>query len=338
MTDLASNASADPAATQKSLAFLRRRNVVAAGLLGFLVLPALADEYLLFVGNLALIYMILTVGLNILIGYTGMLAFMNGALFGVGAYASGLLRLELGWPFWLALPAGAMVAMAVGVVIALPALRLTGLYLALATVAFAQFALWVFLHWVPVTRGPAGFQLPKLEFGAAAPNPEIGLYYLTLALAVVVVALSWNLVRSRIGRAFVAIRESEVAAESLSIDLFRYKTIAYAVSALFAGLAGGLFAPLLGIVVPESYDLFQVIIQFAMVVVGGIGSIWGAVFGAIALVWIQEVLRAFKELQEIAFGGLILLTVIFLPGGLISLLKRFVPGWEEPFERSGRRR
>lgn len=322
----------------RPLGLLSRRNVMAAGLVYFVTLPFYANPYLLFVGNLAMVYIVLSVGLNLLIGYTGMLAFQNAALFGVGAYGCAVLRVTLGWPYWLSLPAGALIAMIVGVLVALPALRLTGLYLALATVAFAQFTLWVFLHWYPVTGGPAGIQMHPVDFGVLSSVAEQGLYYLTLVIALTVVLLTWNLVRSRIGRAFVAIRESEVAAEALAIDLTRYKTIAYAISALYAGLAGGLFAALLGIIVPESYDLFQVIAQFAMVVVGGIGSIWGAVIGAVGLVWIQEALRAFKELQEIAFGGMILLTVLFLPGGAMSLIKRRFKGWDEPLRRTPRKR
>lgn len=317
---------------------LGRRNVMAAGFVFLATLPFHANPYLLFVGNLAMLYIVLTVGLNLLIGYTGMLAFQNAALFGVGAYGCAILRVTLGLPYWFSLPAGGLIAMIVGILVALPALRLTGLYLALATVAFAQFALWVFLHWYAVTGGPAGIQMPAVDFGALTSTAEYGLYYLTMAIMVAVVALTWNLVRSRIGRAFVAIRESEVAAEALAIDLTRYKTIAYAISAFYAGIAGGLFAAMLGIVVPESYDLFQVIAQFAMVVVGGIGSVWGAVIGAVGLVWIQEVLREFKEFQEIAFGGMILLTVLFLRGGAMSLIKRHIKGWDEPLRRIPRKR
>jgi len=296
-------------------------------------LPAFANNYLLFVGNLTLIYVILTVGLNLLIGHTGLLAFMNGTLFGVGAYATAILRLDLGWSYGLAIPGGALVAMAIGVLVALPALRLAGLYLALATVAFAQFILWVLLHWDRVTRGPSGIQVPQVDYAPLASSFEQGHYYVTLAVVVTVVWLTVNLLRSRYGRAFVAIRESEVAAESNGIDLTRYKTLAYAVSALYAGLAGGLFAPLLGIVVPESFDLSQVIVQFAMVTVGGLGSVAGAVIGAIGLVWLQEALRAFKELQEVAFGGMILLTILFMPGGVAAMLKRRLPAWREPLRR-----
>lgn len=314
------------------LRLLTPRNLGLALLAVVALLPAYANNYLLFVANLTLIYVILAVGLNLLIGYTGLLAFMNGSLFGVGAYATAILRLDLGMPYGLAIPFGALITMALGVLVALPALRLAGLYLALATIAFAQFILWGLLHWDRVTRGPSGILTPHVDYGALG-SFEFVHYYVTLAVVCASVWLTVNLLRSRYGRAFVAIRESEVAAECNGIDLTRYKTLAYAVSALYAGLAGGLFTPLLGIVVPESFDLSQVIVQFAMVTVGGLGSVAGAVIGAIGLVWLQEGLRKFKELQEVAFGGMILLTILFLPGGAAAMLKRRLPGWRESLRR-----
>lgn len=297
----------------------------------FALLPAVANSYTLFIGNMTAIYVLLAVGLNILLGYTGLLAFVNGALFGMGAYATAILRTDVGLPYVLALPGGAVIAMAIGVLIALPALRLTGLYLALSTVAFAQFSWWAFLHWDFLTNGPSGVQFAPVDY--AGLDRDLAHYYVSLAVAVVAVVLVRNVLRTRLGRALVAVRESEVAAETLAIDLTRYKTLAFAISALLAGFAGGLFAPLLGIVVPESFDLFQVIIQFAMVILGGVGSLFGSVVGAVALVWMQELLRSFRDLQEIAFGAMILLTVLFFPGGIAGFMRRWVRGWREPMER-----
>jgi len=301
------------------------------------LLPLVANRYTMFVGNAMLVQIILAVGLNLLVGHAGLLAFVNGALFGVGAYAAALLRDSLHWPYWLALPAAGLVAMVIGVAVALPALRLYGLYLALATVAFAQFALWAFMHWDAVTGGPSGLKVPPIDFSPLPVSPGLGQYYLSLLVALAICWLTHNMLRSRIGRAFVAIRESETAAEAMAIDVTRTKTLAYALAALYAGIAGGLFAPLLGLVVPESYDLFQVVFQFAMVVVGGLGSLLGSVLGAALMVWLQEGLRAFKDLQEIAFGGLILLTVLFLPGGVAGLLRTRL-GWREALHRPVRTR
>ena len=139
--------------------------------------------------------------------------------------------------------------------------------------------------------------------------------------------------RSWVGRAMIAVRDSEVAAESLGVDLARTKTLAFAISAFYAGTAGGLYSATLNFVAPEGFDLFQMVVHFSMVVVGGLGSVWGAVLGAALLVGVQEALRAFKGAQEIAFGLVLMMAIVFLPEGLISLLRRRVPGWDEPLRR-----
>jgi branched-chain amino acid transport system permease protein len=309
------------------------RWLVAAGAAAFALAPLVVNQYQLFVGNLMLIYILLAVALNFLIGCAGQLAFANGALFGIGAYGTGLLMLDGGWPFWLALPAGSLITMLAGVLVALPALRLRSLYLALATIAFAQFALWTFVHWDGLTHGSAGFVLPRVSFELVGASTPVGIYYLTFVLTLALLWLAWNMLRSRVGRAFAAVRESEVAAAALAVDVTRTKTIAYAVSALYAGVAGGLFAALLGVVVPEQFNLFQIVIQFCMIIVGGLGSLWGAVAAAILVIWLQEALRGLQELQEIGFGALLLLTLLFFPGGLAQAVRRIAPKWREPLRR-----
>jgi branched-chain amino acid transport system permease protein len=308
---------------------LPRRWVVAAGLIAFALIPVLLNRYYIYIANIALIYILLAVGLNIVLGYTGQLVFANGVLFGVGAYVAGLLRVEAGLPFWLALPIGTLATAAIGVLVAFPALRLRGLYLALATMAFAQFALWIFTHWDAATGGVSGVVIPPLNFAPVPVSAPVGIYYVSFAIVVVAVYLTMNLVRSRIGRAFVAIRESERGAEALAIDVPRYKMLAYAVSALCAGAAGGLFSSVVGAVVPDQFNLFQIVLQFCMVLVGGIGLIWGSVTGAIVIVVLLELLRSLKELQEIGFGLLLLLTILFFPGGLGAFLVKYVQGWTE---------
>lgn len=312
------------------MALLSRRSVLLSLLIVAGVVPAFANPYQLFVGNLVLIYVLLAIGLNILVGYAGQLAFANAAMFGIGAYGTALLQVHLAWPFFLAFPAGAIIAMAVGLLISLPALRQSGLYLALSTLAFAQFTQWVFLHWEPVTFGAGGFKAPPISFAPLPVGKPVGLYYLSLVLATALTLVSQNIVSSRIGRAFVAVRDGEVAAESLGVDLLRYKALAFGISGLFAGLAGGLYSQLLNFVSPEGFDLFQMVLQKAMIVVGGLGSIAGSVLGAGIIILLLELLREFKGAQEIVFGGLLITFVIFLRGGLVSVLKRRLRGWEEP--------
>ncbi|MCB0085555.1 MAG: branched-chain amino acid ABC transporter permease, partial [Caldilineaceae bacterium] len=253
---------------------------------------------------------------------------------GIGAYGTGLLMLDHQWPLALALPVGTLITTLIGIVIALPALRLRGLYLALATVAFAQFALWTFIHWDGLTYGAAGFVMPRVDFGVIGLDKSLGIYYVSFTVTVLMLWLGWNLVRSRVGRAFVAIRESEVAAESVAVDVTLTKTIAFAISALYAGCAGGLFAVLLGVVVPEQFNLFQVVLQFCMVVVGGLGSFWGSVVGAILLVWLPEAMRGLQELLEIGFGALLLGALLLFPGGIAAAVRKIFPHWREPLRRT----
>jgi branched-chain amino acid transport system permease protein len=314
-----------------------RRNVLAVLLVAALALPWGANPYTLFVGTLVFIYVLLAVGLNLLVGYAGQLAFANAAMFGIGAYATGLLQVRLGLPFYAAFPCGAVVATLVGLAISLPALRLSGLYLALTTLAFAQATQWVFLHWENVTYGAGGFKTPLVSFAPLPVDTSTGLYFLSLVLAVLLTAFAWNVASSRIGRAFVAIRDGEVAAESLGIDLLRYKALAFAMSGFYAGVAGGLYSALLNFVAPEGFDLFQMVLHKAMIVVGGLGSVTGSLLGAGLLVLLLEALRAFKGTQEIAFGALLLFFVLFLRGGLVSVLKRNLRGWEEPLRLPQRR-
>lgn len=295
-----------------------------------LVLPAVANQYTLFVGNLMMLYIILALGLNLLVGFSGQLAFANAAMYGIGAYGAGLLQVHLGWSYWVSAPIGAVMAMVIGTLLAFPALRLSGIYLALATLAFAQATQWVLWHWESVTFGAGGFPVPEPDFGPLPVSPDYGIYYVSWIVTVALLLFAWRAMRSRIGRAFVAMRDGDVAAQALGIDLVRYKAMAFALSGFYAGAAGALYSAVLDFVSPESFDLFQMITHKAMIVVGGLGSIVGAVLGASLLVYLMEVLREFKSTQEIVFGGLLLGFMLFQPNGLVVFLKRWVPGWEEP--------
>jgi branched-chain amino acid transport system permease protein len=299
--------------------------------LGLAVVPLVAGPYVLFVGNLLFIYIMLALGLNVLVGFAGQFALANAAMFGIGAYGTGLLQVTAHLPYWLALPGGTLLAMGIGTLMALPALRLSGLYLALATLAFAQFTHWTFIHWRQVTHGASGFRTPELDFSPLAVRGDIGVYYLSWILCILLVVLTWNAMCSSFGRALIAVRDGEIAAEALGIDLLKYKVMAFALSGFYAGLAGGLHAALLKYVAPDSFDLFQVVMHKTMMVVGGIGSVVGTVLGAVFLVVANEALREFKSAQEIAFGALLLVFVLFIPQGIVSMVKHWLPGWEEPF-------
>jgi branched-chain amino acid transport system permease protein len=296
----------------------------------FLLVPVLGvNQYYLYVASLVPIYVILALGLNLLVGYAGQLAFANAAMFGIGAYGAGLLIKHFAVPYWLAAPAGAIAAMAVGTLLALPALRLSGIYLALATLAFAQCTLWVMTHWNAVTYGASGFTIKAIDFAPLPVSADRGMYYLAWACCIALLLLTLHVVKSRIGRAFVALRDHEIAAQSLGINLFRYKALAFALSGFYAGVAGALYAGLLGFVGPESFGLQQMVLQLAAIVMGGTASIAGSVLGGFLIVFIQELVREFKFSIEIAFGGLLALFVLIKPGGLIDFVRLLWPGWRE---------
>lgn len=296
------------------------------------VIPAVADPYILFVSNMGMLYILLAIGLNLLIGYAGQFALANAAMFGIGAYGTGLLQVKLGLPYVVAAPAGILIAVLIGSAIALPALRLAGIYLALTTLAFAEFTRWMFIQWTSVTYGAGGFASPPLDLSPLPVPPHLAIYYLSWLVTVAMVTFALHVVRSRIGRAFVAIRDGEIAAQALGINLLTYKVMAFALSGFFAGTAGALYAPLLGYVAPEGFDLLQMVIHKIMVVVGGIGSIMGSVIGAVLMLGVLEGLREFKATLEIVFGALLIAFVLFRPHGLVSLFRR-LPGWEEPVSR-----
>jgi len=303
--------------------------------LGVLVLlPVVLNPYLVFVTTLIFVYSILALGLNLLLGYAGQFAFANAAFFGIGAYATALLEVHTGVSFWIGLPLGGLITAAIGVLVALPALRLSGLYLAMATLAFAQLVQWTLIHWQSVTFGAGGIKVPGPGFGPSPFTYETNVYYLCLLVATLAVLATWNIVRSKTGRAFVAIRDGEVAAQALAIDLARYKSIAFGLSALYAGIAGGLHSALLRFIAPEGYDLFQMVTHFSMVVIGGLGSVTGSVLGAVLLTLLPEVLRTVKSIQEIIFGAILMLCIIFLPDGLYGFIRRHVEAWRETLHRT----
>jgi branched-chain amino acid transport system permease protein len=229
-----------------------------------------------------------------------------------------------------------VLAMVIGTLLAFPALRLSGIFLALATLAFAQATQWVLWHWQSVTFGAGGFRTPSPNFSWFAIKQDYGIYFVSWVVTVALFLFTWRIMRSRIGRAFVAMRDGEIAAQSLGIDLLAYKAMAFALSSFYAGVAGALYSGLLGYMSPEGFDLFQMIIQKAMIVVGGLGSVVGSVLGAALLVYIMEFLREFKSTQEIVFGVLLVGFMVFQPNGLVVFMKRWLPGWEEPMHLAER--
>ncbi|MDB5821086.1 MAG: inner-rane translocator [Rhizobacter sp.] len=296
-------------------------------LLAVLVIaPWLVGSYWTTQITFVLIYAIAGLGLMVLSGYTGLLSIGHAAFLGVGAYTQGVL-VGMGWPFPLALAMAAGVSAAAGVVVGLPALRVKGIYLAVATLAFGFIVEEVLARWESVTGGNGGFTVkaPSL-FGLQASSVE-SFYWVTLAVCVLVTLGVLNLLRSSTGRAFIAIRDSEISAQSMGIHLARYKTVSFALSAAIVGIAGALYAHKLRFISPEQFGISQSIDLLLLVVVGGLGSVQGAFFGAIFLITMPQAIALGKDylpaaigqaagLQAVVFGAVLMAFVLFEPTGI----------------------
>ncbi len=329
---------AQPAGTQAASAAARRSQ--AARRLFWLLpaalfpLPFYLDQYRMYVVNLVLVYVPVGIGFNIVVGNLGLLAFSNVAFFGVGAYTSGVLALKLGVPWWATiLPAGLMGALA-GCAAGVPALRGVRLfYLAIMTLAFGELLRWVYIRWVPVTGGSFGMSVPKPSVFGWMLATEGHKFYAFLFLAVLMVVLTDRLLRSRFGRAFMAIRGNEQAAAAMGIPTDRYILLAFAWGGFVVGIGGSMYAALVGHVTPIAFDLTELILEFAVIMVGGLGSLTGSVIGAAVITSAPEFFRNWLGFQELLFGVLIVLVILFLPKGLASLLARVHPIFVDRYYR-----
>jgi branched-chain amino acid transport system permease protein len=302
----------------------------------FGVVPFISDAYTLYIINNMGIYAIAAVGLNLLIGFTGQISLGHGAFFGVGAYAAAILATRGGVPFFLAVPIAGIVAAAVGMVFGLPSARLKHLYLCIATLAGQFIIEYVLVQWVGLTGGAEGIVVPSATiFGISLGNDRAFFYVIFFSF----VMMTWfavNLIRTRIGRAFIAIRDNDRAAEGMGIPIFPYKLLSFAISSFYAGFAGALFAYYTMSITPEPFNLWLSIEYIAMIIIGGLGSIPGSVFGAMFIVTLNEVLSHITEylmnvgvstgvaitiapLREFVFGLAIVLFIIFEPKGLAEV-------------------
>ncbi len=291
-----------------------------------LVVPLVLAEF--YVGELSQVFILATagVGLMLLIGYTGLASLGHGAFMAIGAYTNTYL-LTKGVPFLVSLPAAGLAAFAAGVAVALPANRMTGIYLAIATLAFSQIVEQIVVRWESVTRGFQGMPVPAPDLLGHPLTRAWEFYYLCLLVLLVVLVAAVNLTRSPTGRAMVAIRDSEISAQSLGVNLVRYKTIAFALSAFITGIAGALFAHKLKFISPDAFNIILSIQLLLMVVVGGLGSIHGAVFGAIFVGGLPQVIALMRDylpgaiartpgLEPGLFGLVMILIVLFEPLGI----------------------
>jgi branched-chain amino acid transport system permease protein len=292
------------------------------GLVGF---GLVADEYLLDIGVLVGIYTILGLGLSIVIGQAGLLDLGYIAFYAIGAYWTALLSTHFGVSFWILLPTSAAIAALFGVVLGYPTLRLRGDYLAIVTLGFGEIIRITLNNWRGLTNGPMGIMaiphpavrvpgLGALEFGL-----KVQLYYFfVLVLAVLTVFVVWRLVHSRIGLAWKAIREDELAAGAMGVDVRRAKLLAFGLGAAFAGLAGSFFAGRAGFVSPESFTFAESVLVVCIVVIGGAGSLAGVILGAIVFIALPELLREAARYRMLVFGLAMVTLALVRPQGLLG--------------------
>jgi branched-chain amino acid transport system permease protein len=313
-------------------------------LLGLAVLPwaglAVGGNYIPYLLNLLGISAIVAMGLNLLTGSAGLVSLGHAAFVAIGAYATAFLANRFNVPFLLTIPISAIIAGWVGVLVGLPALRLKGIYLALATMAFQFIAAHIILRWESVTGGANGMTVPPAALGGFVFNTPVRFYYITAAAAVLLGLGIRNLMRSRFGRAFLAIRDSDVAAEAMGIHLARYKTMVFGVSAAYAGVAGCLMAHFMSYIGPDHFTLQLSVEYLAMIIVGGLGSILGSVLGAAivtllpeALRFIMDILRevnpalVLPDLRAVAVGLILVLMIVFEPQGLAGRWRKIKRYW-----------
>jgi branched-chain amino acid transport system permease protein len=321
--------------TDDLMIFAYRSDMAWAAVILALLLsvPLWAGNYWTYNLTLSGIYCIAALGLNILTGYTGLISLGHAAFFAIGAYTVGYLTTTLGQSFWLALPLGGIVAAAAGWVLGLPALRLSGIYLAIATMGFAFIVDQVILEWPAVTGGANGLLVNRPSLGPLSLSTDTAYYYLVLVMAILFVLLTKNMTRSPQARALAAVRDSEVAAQSMGIPLARVKTQAFAVSAFYTGIAGGLFAPLISFIGPDNFTIMESINLIVMIIVGGLASIQGAIFGAVFITLLSELIRVSKDVlpgflaQQVGFQGavyglVIMLFILFEPMGLYGRYRK----------------
>ena len=290
---------------------------LAAGLVAYVFVTG---GYLIAVLHFAAIYVVFVTGLNIFMGYAGQVSFGHNAFAAISGYTSAVLTANHGWEPLPAAGLGLLGALTCALIVGYPTLRLRGHYLAMATLAIGLIVYEVAVQWQAVTQGYMGISgIPPLGIGKLTVTSDRAILAWLMAFALIGVLAAAGIRRSRLGRAFVAIAGSEDAARALGIDVARYKLIAFLISAFYAAVAGSLFVHAVGFVSPEVYGLHMVVLAFTMLYVGGIGTIAGAALGALVVALLPETVRRFSEYQDLAYGALLILILIYAPGGLASL-------------------
>ncbi len=306
---------------------MTRRQIIILALVlaAACVLPFVVSNYRVFQFTLVLVYSIVLLGLNMLTGYNGQISLGHGAFYAIGAYTAAILMSQYNVPYWATIPAAGAVCLVAGFLFGLPALRLEGLYLALATFALGVSLpqLLKYHHLEKLTGGVQGIVISKPDAPFGIPlNQDRWLYFFTLAVTLVMFALAWNLLRGRVGRAMVAIRDQHVAAEAMGIHTAIVKSLTFGVSAMYTGVAGALGAIAIQFVAPDSFNIFLSITFLVGIVVGGLASIPGAIYGALFIQFIPNIADDISKAAPWAIFGLFLLAFVYvMPAGIAGAIR-----------------
>ena len=298
--------------------------LLAVVLVVALLVPLPLSRYGVYLAALTLVYAIAAHGLNLTMGYAGQISLGHAAFFGIGAYAGGLLMVKLGLVFWLTLPVAAALCFVIGLALGFPALRVQHHYLAFATLGFNTLVFLVIRNEEWLTGGTFGLNgVPRPSLGGFAFTTDLSYYYLVLAFFVAASALLWWIVRSPWGRAFNALRDNAIRAESVRIDIRAYTLLAFAIGAAYAGVAGVLFASLVNFIEPAPFGIPASIAMLLLVVVGGQGRFWGPLLGAVLVTLLPEWLRGLKDWYLVVFGLFVMVLMVYDPDGLLGLPDRY---------------
>jgi len=307
----------------RAAAFIRRHRTGLSVIgLSVVLLPVpviLANPWRLGILNLVAINVVVVLGLNLFIGYAGQISLGHAAFFGLGAYGSAILSTAYGVPPWIAMPLTAVGVALTALIIGVPTLRLSGHYLAMATLGFNIVVHHILVHWDQVTGGPSGLTgIPSFGVVGVTLHGETQQHYLLWAAAMVALTLSVNFVRSGLGRGLAALAEDEVAAAAMGVDVRRGKIAVFTISAAFASVGGSLFAHYMGTITPDTFGIFASIDFVIMVVVGGLGSLWGSLAGAAFVTVLPHVLGPLEDYKEILHGLIVVVVLLILPRGLVA--------------------
>ena len=300
-----------------------RRTVLGLAVVAALGWPLVAPKYLVFLGTLVAVNAVVAIGLNLLSGYTNQLSFGHAGFLAIGAYVAALLTLRVpALPVPLTLLAAGLATALVGLALGIQCLRLEGLYLAMATLAFGFVVTEAITNLDWLTRGNDGLRVPLARLGPWTLATDAARYYLAVAVAAAMILAALNVAATRTGRAFLAIRTSEIAAQASGINAAAYKTIAFVLSAFYTGVAGGLFAFVVGFLSPDAFDVFLSVDFLVMIILGGLGSVLGSVAGAAIVTVLNDSLAGFQAFRPLIFGAIMIICMLFMPGGLAAMARR----------------